>query len=536
MFKTDKSYIPGAGIVVFLATVLLLLPWLGFTLFYSKGEPREAVVAFSILQNGNWILPTYLGGEIPFKPPFLAWLIAIFAWLFNGGVVNEFVSRLPSVLACTGMIMCGYSWAKRQHGVRFAMIFSLITLSSFEVFRAALVCRLDMVLTSAMVIAIYMLHRLTEDRDVKYKGLRYVAVILLLACAALTKGPIGSLLPCFIIGVYRLFRRRPFWSSFFLMISIALVALIPVSLWFWAAYQQGGEHFYELMYEENLGRLFGTMSYDSHVQPFWYNFTALAAGLLPWTLLPIFLAGGYHRWQRRPLSTSALLSIIAAVLTVGFYTIPESKRSVYLLPAYPFICYGLTCVMNCKLSPRGLRAFAWFIAILAIVAPVAVLVYHIYPLSILRIESIPLWRWIFVAIPVVSGVAWIVNRHSPVAHTLISVWAMYLAYTAAVMPAVLNPQSDKAMAQEIARLAGDNEIIVINPWEQLRPYCSNYYLNDRVRVVRRLEEVLDKPVGTVLIVPSAADTTGLSECFRYIHLTDRSCDSRKPMGAAVKFK
>ena len=40
-----------------LLSVLVIVPFLGETIFYSKGEPREAIVAFSILESGNWILP-----------------------------------------------------------------------------------------------------------------------------------------------------------------------------------------------------------------------------------------------------------------------------------------------------------------------------------------------------------------------------------------------------------------------------------------------------------------------------------------------
>lgn len=73
-----RSVYFSTGFVLFIALVILWVPWLGETLFYSKGEPREAVVAVSMLNSGNWVLPVSCGTEIPFKPPFLAWLIAIF--------------------------------------------------------------------------------------------------------------------------------------------------------------------------------------------------------------------------------------------------------------------------------------------------------------------------------------------------------------------------------------------------------------------------------------------------------------------------
>ena len=42
-----------------LLSVLVVVPFLGETIFYSKGEPREAIVALSMLESGNWILPWY---------------------------------------------------------------------------------------------------------------------------------------------------------------------------------------------------------------------------------------------------------------------------------------------------------------------------------------------------------------------------------------------------------------------------------------------------------------------------------------------
>ena len=39
-----------------LLSVLVVVPFLGETIFYSKGEPREAIVALSMLESGNMVL------------------------------------------------------------------------------------------------------------------------------------------------------------------------------------------------------------------------------------------------------------------------------------------------------------------------------------------------------------------------------------------------------------------------------------------------------------------------------------------------
>lgn len=531
MTRSNDSYIPQAAMMVFIASAVLLLPWLGETLFNSKGEPREAIVAVSMLKSGDWLLPLSYGADMPFKPPFMAWIIATFAWLFNGGVVNEYISRLPSALAAIAMLMAGYRWAERTRGARFALVFSIVTLTCVEVFRAAVACRLDMVLTACMVTAMYMLFDLSE-RKLKRKWLRYMAVILLLSCATMTKGPVGALLPCFIVGVYRLLRRDSFFRTLFSMLAIAIASLIIPAVWYYAAYLRGGDAFFDLMMEENIGRLTGTMSYESHVNPWYYNFMTLAAGLLPWTILLVAALTAVRRYRRKPLSPAALMSVTAAVITIGFYCIPASKRSVYLLPAYPFICYGIASLLEDKATTaRVVRFFAWFVAILAVIAPMAVVTLQFVSIEGLVFEPIPWWRYIFVLLPLAAGIAWFANRHSPVGHILATVWTIYLSYAVAIMPAILNPNSDRDEARRVEAIAGDNDIISLH---QTRFYTMNFYLDDRLRGVDDMDDASKYPAGTVLLVPYQADTTGLSENFTYELLTRRGSDYRRPVGVAIR--
>ncbi len=531
MNRNASSYFPSGGLVVLAAAALLLIPWLGETLFYSKGEPREAIVGLSILESGNWILPTNYGGDIPFKPPFLGWLIAALAWLLNGGVVNEFISRLPSALAAIGMICGGYVWARRERGVRFAMIFSFVTLCSFEVFRAALACRLDMVLTACMVGGIYLIYSAEELR--KHRFARYLGAWVLLSCAALTKGPVGSLLPCFICGVYLLLRRRSFFGSLLKMLGLALAALLPLAWWGYEAYLQGGDDFFRLMMEENIDRLFSRMSYESHEQPFWYNFVTLAAGLLPWTVL--LLAACFNR-RRSPLSLptgAGLLSLCAAVLTVAFYTIPASKRSVYLLPAYPFICYGITCVIESANSRRALRFFAWFMAVLAVLAPIALVALQWIDIPKLATATIPWWGYAVLLLPMACGIGWFCNRHSAAGHLCVTVWAMYLAYVAVGMPLFLNPKSDSRALPLITE--GNPQVINLMPQEGYRLYSLNFYLGDKLRTVSGVAEAATYPKGTVLLIPAGSDTTGLSRDFELApEFLPRSADHRHRVDMAVR--
>ena len=84
-------------LLLLIISTLTIIPYLGLTNFHTKGEPREAIVAVSMLQTDNWILPVNNGGDIAYKPPFFHWCIA--ALSLPTGEVTEFTSRLPSALA-----------------------------------------------------------------------------------------------------------------------------------------------------------------------------------------------------------------------------------------------------------------------------------------------------------------------------------------------------------------------------------------------------------------------------------------------------
>ena len=369
-----------------LLSVLVLVPFLGETIFYSKGEPREAIVAYTMLESGNWILPTNYGVEIAYKPPFLYWTIAVISSVLGG--VTEFSARMPSALAFLAMQLVFFSFVAKRKDVKTAFLTSILLLSSFEVHRAAVACRLDMLQVSLIVISLCLLFRWDEKNC---KGIPWLAV-LLMACATLTKGPVGSIFPCLGIGVYQLLRRRSFGKTFFSLLGIGLLSLIPLGIWFWAAYQQGGEAFVNLMLEENTGRFFRKMSYASHENPLWYNFLTIIWGWVPWTLVLLISLFGL-KWKKirllpegasvgerlkkawckfRSQSPLQLFAWVVILTIFIFYCIPKSKRSVYLLPIYPFMGMLLAEYLL-ALVQRGAKVFrisAWIFVALAMLLTV----------------------------------------------------------------------------------------------------------------------------------------------------------------------
>lgn len=508
---------------VFLAAAFLFVPWLGDTFFYSKGEPREAIVAVSVLQSGNWILPVSYGADIPYKPPLLAWLIAIFSSLLSRGEVTEFTSRLPSALAAAAMLTATWVIVRRRTDSRMAWLTMLICATSFEVMRAATACRVDMVLTCCMVGAVYAMYTMHGHPR------RVLAAVLLLSGAVLTKGPVGALLPCLCMGLYMLFSGRNFWKTLLSLTGICLASFILPALWYWLAWQQGGDDFLALAWEENIGRLTGTMSYESHVNPWHYNVTSVIGGMLPWTV-PVLVALCYRRVraavrQSLPRTGWPLLCAVCALTVFVFYCIPSSKRAVYLLPMYPFMAYGAAWTLNRMANTLFMRGWAIFLAVVGMLASLTVALLVTGCISLPKTASLHWWLAAVAFVPGIVGAWWICTRSrrsmglsSAVALTYILV----MAYNASFMPLFLNARGDVAAARTVrARVPANATIVSVLPEDRLiRYYSINFYLDDRLRRAESLSDVPDN----AWVLAETADSTRLCDT-----ISMRSCDTRRPV-------
>lgn len=477
-----------AFIILLAVACITLLPFLGLTDFNTKGEPREAVVAFSILEQNNWILPSNNGGEIPYKPPFFHWLIAL-AGLLNGGVVNEYVSRLPSALALIGMCLGVFAFFSRRKQTGIALLTAVVTLTSFELYRAGMNCRVDMLLTALSVGAMILLYRWWEKG---MKNLPWIA-ILMMSAATLTKGPVGIIIPCLATGIFMLLRGARFFPVFLkLGISAVLALIIPLA-WYAAAYNRGGETFLKLVIEENFGRMTGTMTYESHVNPWYYNILTLLAGFLPWTIAAVtalFLVKWKNissplnkfksqTWAKlvarvRNTDPTTLFSLVCGLTVFLFYCIPASKRSVYLMPMYPFTAYFMALLLvwmtqHKRATIRGLGDGIACVGILLFIAlfliRTGIITDSIFghgrhaaqnSAMLHSLASAPALRtWFCALIPVAAAIGWwakIRNKYTGIYLPLSTgalVVSLYIAYGGAYQPAVLNAKSMKPMAAEI---------------------------------------------------------------------------------------
>lgn len=537
--------------------ILTFIPFLGEALFSTKGEPREAIVAVSMLQSGNWVLPVSNGDIMPYKPPMLAWCIAAISLLW--GHVTEFTSRLPSAIALTAMVLWGFRFFGRRTSAMQAFLAAVITFTAFEVFRAGYACRVDMLLTMFMVGALYSLYVYWENG---MKGIPWLAV-LMMSGACLTKGPVGVALPCLCAGVFMLFQGVRFWKAFLTLAVLGIASLIIPAVWYVMAYQQGGQDFLDLALEENVGRLTGTMSYESHENPFWYNFITVIAGYAPYTLLLVLSLIPWSRinalvpprvrlwWKEfRAMSPVRQFALLCIVIIFVFYCLPKSKRSVYLLPIYPFLALFIAeYVMRlAHIHHRAVKIYAALISIAA-VAAYGLFVYiqcDAFNYGLLKgkhalenammVRSLSLhlsWiLWMVVSLSMVAGAVMLIRlRHltyrSTVLGTLLTTVLLYWAFAGIYQPRIMNAKSDKPIAEYLNRIQPEGNIYSYIDTNQMRFFTTDFYTDDRIRPI----ELDDPDTGLLLVgvrqakewLPANADKY---EFTLVKHFKARSCDMR----------
>jgi 4-amino-4-deoxy-L-arabinose transferase-like glycosyltransferase len=326
--RSNSAHWRNLGILVLIS--LLLYFWqLGDIPFYERGEPREGLVVAEMVSSGNLILPQVNGEYIPFKPP-------LFHWLGVGAVkslgrIDEFTLRLPSALLGMLGVLLTYWLGAQVWSARAGFIAGVILLSNIQWWIGATNVQVDMALAFFLIASVFSFLMLYRSATVR--PWQSASLAILLACATLTKGPLGIVLPCLSFVIFLAWRRDFAFIKKLNPWRNGALFLFVVGSWYGLAIWQGGAPFIlRQIIDENFRTATGEYG---HPQPLYYFVPVLFSNLSLWSLFLLPL--GISRWRRDPIwqryEVTYLMIWIAVVFAL--FSLSSGKRAIYILPLYP---------------------------------------------------------------------------------------------------------------------------------------------------------------------------------------------------------
>jgi 4-amino-4-deoxy-L-arabinose transferase-like glycosyltransferase len=357
-----------APLLLTAACLLLFFTGLGSVPFYTRGEPREALVAREMIRTGEWLVPARPEGELTRKPPVFYWASATFLALLPDR--PELAARLPSALLGTAGVLLTWAVVRASFGAAVALPAALILATALEWIRAATVARVDMALVAGLTLLFgAWLVALSRDRSGLGAGLFAMAAVGAVV-ATLAKGPVALVLPALAAGALVAVRRDPGLLRRLDVIPVLVLGGAIAGLWYGAAFAKHGWAFFDIVAKENWLRYVDSEDAGTgHSHGFIYLPLVGLVGLLPWTpLLPLAGASLADPARRTPGVTFAASW---AGVTLAFFSLAAAKRSVYLLPLFPAL--ALLLALGVEEPPRNGRLAGLTRATSALYAPALVL-------------------------------------------------------------------------------------------------------------------------------------------------------------------
>lgn len=315
-------------IVVLLLCVgsLLCLAPLSSIEITSGHEAREGIRLRALLASGDWFFSDVLR-----KPPLYYWLSGFVAWA-RGGVVDALTLRLPSgALGLFSAIVIVYGGRRvaTRNGALWAGFLLLTAPLHVQQSHSG---RTDMTLSffvTASLLLFFLLAQQDQRQQRQQTGLVYLFA-LSLACAFLSKGPVGVILVVIPIVSFLLWRRDR--QSLQTLLRPGPVILFGVLAGGWSvlALWGVGEEFWQTqVMEENVARFTGGID---RMSPFYY-IGPLLGGFAPWSLLLPFAV--WRAIKEREQEPGPFFLTLWWISIVVFFQLSAYKRARYLLPTLP---------------------------------------------------------------------------------------------------------------------------------------------------------------------------------------------------------
>ncbi|CAM2065621.1 Glycosyltransferase family 39 protein [Sulfidibacter corallicola] len=346
-----RSWVLGSLVLL----VLCFLVGLGSFDLSAPDEPRYALVAREMIDEGHWLFLHRNDQPYAHKPPLFFWSIAILS-LLNGGEVNAWTARLPSALSAIALLVLVALWAGDGRKERpLGLVTAMVLGTGFTFMLQAHRAQIDLLLCLLTTASLCHAYRDIRCRDAQ----RPWVTGLLWGLAVLAKGPVGYLVPAGALALYLLVSEDRKLRDF--PVRALLWGLLPPALWLAgllveSALTQQWSYVQSLVFKQTVVRYFHAWH---HHQPFYYFLRVLLTDFFPWSpLLLLSLPYGKRAW--RHLDEKQRFSLAMILFTLVFFSVSKGKRNIYILPLYPFAAYLVARFIHpWRLNPHVRMGMAW---------------------------------------------------------------------------------------------------------------------------------------------------------------------------------
>lgn len=373
-FRSKRQIALDCLLILFI-TAVLYLPLLGIPA-WDGNEPIRVIVAKGMLEKDDWLLPLLHGNPYFTKPPLMNWLIALSGNLF--GLVNEWTSRLPSVIAVflTGIsvYLVTSRWLSREG----SLVASVLTLSMVELIAKGRTAEIDslFIFLVVLILLIWINGYSRQWRPV----LLWCVSLTLTGIGFLAKGP--QVIAYFYLTVfgYLLVKKRlrflfSMSHAFGVLCFLSVLILYLSFVLRWVSL----EHYMQMWLSQITERAETkhSLSFLEHLisYPFDAIFSFLPATLL---LIPVLVFSDVRGKAREILRNEILIfSLVMIIINFPLYWLLPNARFRYFLPAGPFVAIVTAVLFEFYLRRAGeqhdiIRFFQRLFTILALISCVSV--------------------------------------------------------------------------------------------------------------------------------------------------------------------
>ncbi|MBV8939709.1 MAG: phospholipid carrier-dependent glycosyltransferase [Alphaproteobacteria bacterium] len=309
---------------------------LGAHPYLTPSEARYIEIPRQMVVSADWVVPHLNGVPYFEKPPLFYWMQAaafsIFGW-------NELAGRALTALFSTALCLLTFALGRMLFSLRAGIAAGFALALTWLGFGLSRVVLLDVPLTvfitatllcfRAAVPAPYSHLRASAVKERRRQWIIY-AMYAAAACAVLTKGLIGAILPGMIIAAWLTAARQ--WrivKEMRLLSGIALFLIITLP-WHIAAGLRYPQFWQFYFIHEHFARF--TTEVHHRAQPWWFFLAVATIGLMPWTP---FIYAAATRAKRLLPPADFLFLVLWALLPLIFFSLSHSKLIPYILPIFP---------------------------------------------------------------------------------------------------------------------------------------------------------------------------------------------------------